>query len=170
MARPGLCALLATLAVACDGGLQPQPMATTCPAGLVGVCGTVRVRGTEPESTDAVFVIAYRTFPQTCDDLPDFVPFPPPPIPLGDTIATYTLPLPNGQYQWIVAAWKKQGTLTLTPADTAILREAGFYRDPADTSQAGAVTVAGTGVDSIDFVVDLDNLHPVTDYLTCTVR
>jgi len=80
------------------------------------------------------------------------------------------LPLPDGRYEWIVAAWKKVGTLTLTPADTAILREAGFYRDPADTSQPGAVTLAGAGVDSVDFVVDLDALHPITDYLTCTVR
>jgi len=62
------------------------------------------------------------------------------------------------------------GTLTFTPADTAILREAGYYRDPADTSQPGAVTLAGAGVDGVDFEVDLDNLHPITDYLTCTVQ
>lgn len=164
MTRAGLVALVASLAGACDGGLQPQE---GCPP---GICGTVMLRGTAPDSTDGVFILAYRTFPQTCADIPDFVPFPPPEITLGGTTAKYALGLPDGRYEWIVAAWKKVGPLTLTPADTAILREAGFYRDPADTSQAGAVTVAGTGVDSIDFVVDLDDLRPITDRLTCTVR
>jgi len=170
MIRFGLAALAVVAALACDGGLQPQPIPTECPAGFVGVCGTVQLKGAIPDSTDGVFVIAYRTFPQTCDEIPDFVPFPPPRIPLGDTVATYTLPLPDGRYEWIVAAWKKIGTLTLTVADTALLREAGFYRDPPGSSTPGAITVSGTGVDSVDFVVDLDNLHPITDYLTCTVR
>lgn len=156
--------------LACDGGLQPELARTTCPAGFVGVCGTVRIRGSIPDSTDLVLVLAYRTFPQTCADIPTFVPFPPPAILLGDTIATYALPLPSGSYDWIVAVWKKLGTLTLTPADTALLREAGFYRDPADTARAGTVTVSGGAVDSVDFLVDLDNLHPVTDYVTCAVR
>lgn len=170
MSRSGLAALAATVMLACDGGLQPQPMPTDCPAGFVGICGTLRLRGTIPDSTDGVFVLAYRTFPQICDDIPDFLPFPPPEIPLGDSAAIYTLPLPDGRYEWIVAAWKKVGPLTLTPADTAILREAGYYRDPADTAQPGAITIAGAGVDSVDFVVDLDDLHPITDYLTCPVR
>jgi hypothetical protein len=167
MRRLGFAALAALVAIgplACDGGLQPE---ARCPS---GICGTITLLGAQPESTDAVFVIAYRTFPQTCADIPDFVPFPPSAITLGGATATYTLSLPDGRYEWIVAAWKKVGTLTLTPADTAILREAGYYRNPADTSQAGAVTLAGAGVDGIDFVVDLANLHPITDYLTCTVR
>jgi hypothetical protein len=164
------CLALAAVALACDGGLQPEPAPTTCPAGFVGVCGTVRIQGAIPDSTDGVYVLAYRTFPQVCDDIPDFLPFPPPSLSLGDTAATYTLPLPNGSYEWIVAAWKKVGTLTLTPADTVLLREAGFYRNPANPALPGTVVVSGTGVDSIDFVVDLGNLHPITDYLTCTVR
>ncbi|HXV90085.1 MAG TPA: hypothetical protein VD707_01880 [Gemmatimonadales bacterium] len=164
MPRSGLAALAAIAVLACDGGLQPV---ARCPS---GICGTVTIRGTEPESTHAVFIIAYRTFPQTCDDIPDFVPFPPPSIALGDTVASYTLPLPNGQYEWIVAAWKKLGPFTLTPADTAVLREAGFYRDPPGSSTPGTVTVSGTGVDSVDFVVDFDSLHPITDYVTCAGR
>ncbi len=161
-------ALLATFAaLACDGGLQPEPV---CGAGFTGVCGTVTLRGTVPDSTDGVFVLAYRAFPQTCDEIPGFLPFPPPRLNLGDTIATYTLSLPDGRYEWIVAAWKKVGQLTLTAADTALLREVGFYRDPADSAQPGAVMVSGAGVDSIDFVVDLDNLNPITDYLTCTAQ
>lgn len=170
MRRLGFAALVALVAfvafgpLACDGGLQPE---ARCPS---GICGTVTIRGAEPESTHAVFVIAYRTFPQTCDDIPDFLPAMPLPIALGGATAAYSLPLPDGRYEWIVAAWKKVGDLTRTPADTALLREAGFYRDPADTSQPGAVTLAGAGIDGVDFVIDLGDLHPITDYLTCTVR
>lgn len=167
MRRLGFAALAALVAIgplACDGGLQPE---ARCPS---GICGTVTLAGTPPESTHAVFVIAYRTFPQTCADIPDFVPASPPVIPHNVTTATYTLPLPDGRYEWIVAVWKKIGMLTGTPADTALLREAGFYREPADTSQPGAVTLAGAGVDGVDFVVELGDLHPITDYLTCTVR
>ena len=164
MRRLGFAALVAIGPLACDGGLQPE---ARCPS---GICGTVTLLGTPPESTDAVFVIAYRTVPQTCADIPDFLPALPLPIALGGATATYSLPLPDGRYEWIVAVWKKIGNLTGTTADTALLREAGYYREPADTSQAGAVTLAGAGIDGIDFVVDLGDLHPITDYLTCTVR
>ena len=167
MRRHGFAAFAALVAIgplACDGGLQPE---ARCPS---GVCGTVTIRGAEPESTDVVLVIAYRTLPQTCADILDFLPPQPPLISPGGPTATYTLPLPDGRYEWIVAVWKKDGMLTGTPADTALLREAGFYRDPADTSQPGAVTLAGAGVDGIDFVVDLSDLHPITDYVTCTAQ
>jgi len=169
--RPTLGLALGVLAVlACDGGLQPELAPTACPAGLVGICGTVRIRGSIPDSTHFVAVVAYSTFPQTCDDVLKFIPTFPPSIPLSDTTAAYALPLPNGDYEWIVAAWKKIGGLTGTAADTALLREAGFYRDPADTTRAGAVTVRGGAVDGVDFVIDLDNLHPLTDYVTCAAR
>ena len=167
MRRLGFAAFAALVAIgplACDGGLQPE---ARCPS---GICGTITIRGAEPESTEFVLVIAYRTFPQTCDDIPNFLPPQPPLISLGGPTATYTLPLSDGRYEWIVAVWKKIGNLTGTTADTALLREAGYYREPADTSQAGAVTLAGAGIDGIDFVVDLGDLHPITDYLTCTVR
>lgn len=170
MLRSGVAALVVLAALACDSGLQPTPATGTCRSGFVGACGTVRIRGTIPANTDGVFVLAYSTFPQVCADIPDFLPFPPPSVSLADTVATYELPLPNGSYEWIVAAWKKVGTLTLTPADTALLREAGYYRNPANPTLPGAITVNGNGVDSVDFVVDLDNLHPITDYLTCTGR
>jgi len=169
--RPTLGLAIGVLVVvACDGGLQPEFAPTDCPTGFVGLCGTVRIRGSIPDSTHLVAVVAYGTFPQTCDDIPNFIPALPPSIPLGDTTATYALPLPSGSYEWIVAAWKKLGTPTGTVADTALLREAGFYRDPADTTRAGAVTVSGGAVDGVDFVIDLDNLHPLTDYVTCAAR
>ncbi len=164
MPRSGLAALAAVIVLACDGGLQPE---ARCPS---GVCGTITIRGAQPESTHVVLVIAYRTFPQTCADILDFVPDSPPVLPAGVTTATYTLLIPDGRYEWIVAVWKKIGGLTGTPADTALLREAGYYRAPADTSQPGVVTLAGAGVDGIDFVVDLDSRHPITDYVTCTAR
>ena len=164
MMRLNSLVLAGLAALACDGGLQPA--SDPCPT---GICGTLTITGTTPDSTDGVFVLAYATFPQTCNDIPDFLPFPPPEITLGGATATYTLAVPDGQYEWIVAAWKKIGTLTGTPADTAILREAGFYRNPANPSQPGTVTASG-GTDGINFAVDLGNLHPITDYLTCTVQ
>lgn len=164
MRRLGFAAIAAIAVLACDGGLRPV---ARCPS---GVCGTITIRGAQPESTHVVLVIAYHTFPQTCDDIPAFLPPDPPLISLGGPTATYTLPLTDGRYEWIVAVWKKIGMLTGTPADTALLREAGYYRAPADTSQPGAVTIAGTGVAEVDFVVDLDDLHPITDYVTCTAR
>jgi hypothetical protein len=75
----------------------------------------------------------------------------------------YELPLPGGTYDWVLAAWKKQGALSPANADS-LLREAGFYRNAADTTQPGVVTVSGTGPDSIDFVVDFANMHPVSFY------
>jgi len=153
-------------APACDGGLQPEPVPTSCPPGFVGVCGTIRFRGAIPDSTDNVFVIAYPAFPQTCNDLFTFRPFPPPSVPFTDSTAFYTLPLSDGRYEWLLAVWKKVGPLTGTPVDTAILREAGHYRDPADTTQPGVVVVSGTGTDSIDFAVNFDSMRTVSSYFT----
>lgn len=164
MIRLDYLALAGLGALACDGGLQPAN--DPCPT---GICGTITITGTVPDSTDGVFVLAYRTFPLTCDDISGFEPLPPPEISLTGTTATYTLAIPEERYEWIVAAWKKVGAFTFTAADTVILREAGFYRDPANPSLPGAVTASG-GTDGIDFAVDLDNLHPITDYLTCAVR
>ena len=150
-------------ALACDAGLAPQP---TCPPGFVGICGTVTFRGALPDSTDVVYVVAYTTFPTTQNDLFDFKPLPPPTLRL-DSVAraapqAYTLALPAGTYQWVLAAWKKQGTLSAQNADS-LLREAGFYRDPADTSQAGTIVVSGP-VTGVNFIVDFTNMHPVSFY------
>ncbi|MGH9260623.1 MAG: hypothetical protein ACRD08_12120 [Acidimicrobiales bacterium] len=168
--RTASAALALVIAAACDGGLEPEPIPTSCPAGFVGVCGTIRFRGAIPDSTDNVFVIAYTTFPQTCNDLFTFRPLPPPPVPYGDSTAFYTLPLPDGRYEWLLAVWKKVGMLTFSIADTALLREAGHYRDPADTTQPGVVVVSGTGRDSIDFAVNFDSMRTVSSYFTsCAV-
>lgn len=161
-------ALLATLAAfACDGGLEPEPI---CARRLVGVCGAIRFRGTIPDSTEGVFVAAYATFPQTCNDLIfQRQPFQPPSVPYTDSIALYSLKIPPGEYEWVVAVWKKLGTLTGTAQDTTLLRAAGYFRDAADTTQPGVVTVpTGAAVDSVDFVVDFDRLRPATDFVTCT--
>lgn len=157
---------------ACDGGLEPEAVPTSCPAGFVGVCGTIRFRGAIPDSTDNVFVVAYQTFPQTCNDLFTFRPFPPPAVPFTDSTAFYTLPLPDGRYEWVLAVWKKLGSLTFSVADTALLREAGHYRDPADTTRPGVVVVSGTGADSVDFRVEFDSLRSVSSYfVSCaTIR
>lgn len=151
----------------CDEGLTPLQAPTTCPTGLVGICGTVTFRGTVPDSTEAVYIVAYAQFPTTQDDLFLFLPVPPPSLPL-DSVGTlggqpYQLPLPSGSYAWVLAAWKKVGTISATNADS-LLREAGYYRNPSDTTKPGAVVVSGTGTGSIDFVVDFTNMHPVSFY------
>src|SRR6266540_3717771 len=126
-----LAAVLAA-ALACDAGLEPEPI---CARGLVGLCGTIRFRGTIPDSTDNVFAAAYATFPQTCNDLIfNRQPFIPSSVPYTDSVAAYTVELTAGAYAWVLAVWKKVGNLTLSAADTALLRVAGYYRDPADSS------------------------------------
>ena len=156
-------------ALACDAGLEPEPI---CARGLIGVCGTIRFSGTIPDSTDDVFVAAYASFPQTCGDLIfNRQPFIPSAVPYTDSITDYSIPLPPANYAWVLAVWKKIGNLTLTAQDTALLRVAGYYRDPADSTQPGAVTVPNGGVsDSVDFRVNFDSLRPATDFVTCTAR
>ena len=151
----------------CDEGLTPLQAPTTCPTGFVGICGTVAFHGALPDSTEAVYVVAYVKFPTSQDDLFLFQPSRPPSLPL-DGVPTsgkqlYLLPLPNGSYAWVLAAWKKVGVFSPTNADS-LLREAGYYRDPSDPTKPGTVVVSGTGTDSIDFVVDFTNMHPVSYY------
>jgi hypothetical protein len=164
-------ALLATLAAfACDGGLEPEPI---CGSGFVGACGMARFSGTPPATTDAVYLVAFPTFPDSCADLlvfpPKFRPFPPfeLPSPYPDSVA-YGLEIAPDRYEWVVAVWKDTGTVTFTVADTAIFRVAGYYRDPADTTQPGVVTVPnGGGVGDVNVAVDFDNRRPVSDYVAC---
>ncbi|HEV2672528.1 MAG TPA: hypothetical protein VGU74_15650 [Gemmatimonadales bacterium] len=165
----GLALIVAGVVTACDQGLQPEPI---CASDLVGVCGTIHFRGAIPDSTDNVFVAAYVTFPLTCNDLiANRQPVIPGSVPYTDSAAAYSLVLPPHAYEWVVAVWKKVGTLTLTPADTALLRVAGYYRNPADTTQPGVVTVpSGGAAGNIDFVADFDHLRPATDFVTCTAR
>jgi hypothetical protein len=161
--------LLMAVIAACGGGLEPEPV---CAPTLVGACGRLDFRGTIPDSTDNVFIAAYLTLPQTCNDLIlNRQPFRPSSVPYTAAQTTYGVALPPGDYHWLLAVWKKQGALTLSNADTALLRVAGYYRDPADTSQRGVVTVpAGSFADSINFVVDFDQLRPATDFVTCSAR
>ena len=157
------------LTLTCNDGLQPLAAPTACPRDLVGICGTVTFRGAVPESTDAVFIVAYPQFPRSRNDLFSFQPaLPLQPLPLagppGPPPSTfYTVTLPNGRYEWVLAVWKKLGTITVANADS-LLREAGSYRDRADTTRFGVVVVNGTGTDSINIVVDFRNMHPVSFY------
>jgi hypothetical protein len=159
---------LAILALACNEGLQPVRAPTACPPGFVGICGKVRFRGALPESTQAVYVVAYPTFPRTRNDLFNFVPLPPQSIPTADSTFFYTLGIPTGRYEWVLVAWVKQGFTTANADST--LREAGYYRDKADTTKPGVVSVYGTGTDSINIVVDFANMHPISYYFPAAVR
>jgi len=155
VARAALAAAAAAL-LACDEGLHP----ITCS----GICGTVTFAGAVPESTQAVYIVAYHTFPRSRDSLFNFQP--PLPslhaLPLGGVPTLYNIPVEPGRYEWVLAVWVKQG-FNLTNADST-LRETGYYRDPADTSQPGAVTVAGGPADTINFIVDFAHMHPPCHY------
>src|SRR5260370_19719215 len=163
-ARGGAVALLA-----CNEGLAPTPAATTCPPGVTWICGTVSFRGPLPDSlktsTDAVFIVAYRNFPTAPESLFHFLPLPPPVIPTTSPSYFYALPLPNGRYEWVVAVWKRVGTLTAQNADS-LLREIGIYRDAGDTTThgRGILFVNAPGTDSIDFVIDSGNMHRICSY------
>lgn len=163
-----VCLVIVVLA-ACGRGLEPEPI---CAPSLVGLCGTVRFSGTIPDSTDDVFVAAYLSFPQTCNDLiQNRRPVIPGSVPYTDSIAAYSVELTPGAYHWVLAVWKKTGNLTLTAADTALLRVAGYYRDPADSTRPGLVTVPnGAAAGDIDFRVNFDSLRPATDFVTCTAQ
>jgi len=165
--RHAAAALLGALALACHDGLQPVPDPTACLASFVGICGTVQFQGAIPDSTDYVLLVAYENFPQRREDLFTFLPLIPPRLPLGKSTAFYRLPLPAGRYEWVLAVWKKQGALNPQNADT-LLREAGFSRDPANPTAPGVVLVAGP-TDSIDFLVDFANMHPVSFYFPLRV-
>jgi hypothetical protein len=160
---------LIAVVAACGGGLEPEPI---CAPGLVGICGTLRFRGTIPDSTDNVFIAAYATFPHTCNDLiSNRRPFIPSSVPYTDSVAAYSVELSPGTYEWVVAVWKKIGALTLSPADTALLRVAGYYRHPRDSTLPGIVTVPnGASAGDIDFVVNFDSLRSATDFVTCTAQ
>ena len=165
----GVAVLAAGWVTACDAGLAPEPI---CAPGLIGLCGTIHFRGSIPDSTDAVFVAAYLTFPQTCNDLiNNRRPALPGSVPYTDSAAAYSMALDPGTYHWVVAVWKKVGALHVSPADTALLRVAGSYRNPADTSQPGIVTVPNrAAAGDINFVANLDSLRPATDFVTCTLQ
>ncbi len=154
-------------AAGCNEGLSPTP---ACPGGFVGICGTATVRGTLPDSTQGLFIVAYTTFPESIQALLTFQPLPPPavlPPPSGDSTLFYTLPLPSGRYEWVLAVWQKQGTLKpdFSNADS-LFREAGFYKDAGDTTShgSGIVVVDGTATDSIDFVIDFGDMHRICTY------
>jgi hypothetical protein len=162
----GRIAVAAGLALACNEGLKPEPL---CGPGFVGICGTVTFVGALPDSTDAVYIVAYQTFPQSPAELFSFQPVPPTQLALDSASRAkpqvYTLPLPNGTYQWVLAAWKKEGSLSTANADS-LLREAGFYHDDGDTTShgSGIVTVNRSGTGLVDFVVDFTNMHKVSYY------
>jgi hypothetical protein len=144
-----------------------------CARGLIGVCGTAHYTATPPAETEAVYIVAFPTYPRTCAELlalpPRFQPFPPAPLPrpyVGS--AVYGVPLPAGRYEWLVAVWKRPGSPSFTTSDTALFRVAGQYPEALNPTQPGVVTVpAGGAAADIDVVVAFDNLRPVTAFVTC---
>jgi hypothetical protein len=156
-------ALLVLFALSCDGGLTPQLTSTTC---AVGICGVVHFRGAVPDSTDYVRVVVYRTVPASLSQLTSFAGFSDP-LPLGPDSARYTCcitPLPPGAYAWVLVVWKKVGVLDVNSAP-ALLRAAGSYLDPADTTRLGVATVpAGGGARGVDIVADFGRLQSISAF------
>ncbi len=156
---------LLTLLVACDAGLKPEPASANC---ATGICGVVRFRGAVPDSTDYVRVVVYAFVPTSAAELTAFAGFSDP-LPLGGDSAFYSccvLPLPPGQYGWVLVVWKKQSdsALSVTTAP-ALLREAGIYYDPADSTKFGTVVVsAGGGVGGVDMVADFGKMRSISDF------
>jgi len=162
LSRTALAALVGL--AACNEGLQPTPL---CAPSVPGICGRVTFQGTEPDSTEGVLIVAYPTFPHSRNDLLTFQPFPPPPSldrPFRGS-QFYALPLGNGRYEWVVAVWKKVGAFApgFSNADS-LLQEAGFYRDTADPMAPGVVVVHDSSTDSVNFVIDFSNMHPICTY------
>ncbi len=85
-------------------------------------------------------------------------------LPLDRPSAFYAVPVPNGRYEWVLAAWVDTA-FTLANADST-LEEAGFYRDGSDTTRfgSGIVVVNGMGTDSINFTIDFGNRHRICTY------
>jgi hypothetical protein len=152
--------MLATFA--CNEGLRP----TVCP----GICGTVTYQGSLPDSlkdsTAAVLIVAYATFPQTPADLLHFQPAVPAFVDTGGPPRRYVLQVPSGTYDWVLAVWeKKGGSLGPQNADS-LLREVGFYHNAGDMTShgTGRVHVTSSGADSINFVIDFTQMHRICDY------
>ena len=157
-----LCA--AAVALACNEGLHPT---TAC----VGICGTVTYRGSLPDSltdsTAAVLIVAFSTFPQTPADLLHFQPPIPAFVDTGGPPRRYQLGVPNGTYEWVLAVWEKKSTTPLTAQSAdSLLREVGFYRDAGDTTAhgTGRVHVTDAGADSVNFVIDFTKMHRICTY------
>jgi len=157
-------AVLVLALLSCNDGLQPVPAPTTCPQHFTGICGHVTFQGAVPDSTKEVVVVAYATLPLSRDDLFNFQPnvVLVQALPLDTTSAFYAVPLPPGRYEWVLAVWVRQDFSALTADST--LKEAGYYRNPADTTLPGVVNVYTQGTDSIDFLIDFDHLHPPCRY------
>jgi len=156
-------AICAAVALACNEGLHP----TTCP----GICGTVTYQGSLPDSlrdsTAAVLIVAFSTFPQTPADLLRFQPPVPAFVDTGGPPRRYVLQVPNGTYEWVLAVWEKKSTTPLGAGNAdSLLREIGFYRDGGDTTAQGTgrVHVGTGGAAAIDFVIDFTRMHRICHY------
>ena len=155
--RAALAVAIAVL-TGCNGGLHPIACS--------GICGTVTFSGAVPDSTQAVYIVAYHTFPHSRDSLFNFRPSlgSLQALPLGGAPTFYDISVEPGRYEWVLAVWVKQG-FSLANADST-LREAGYYRDPADTARPGVVTVTTQGTGAIDFLIDFGHMHPPCHYYT----
>lgn len=161
-------AVVLPLALGCDGGLKPEFASTNC---RVGICGTIHFRGVVPESTDYVRAVVYAFVPRTANELTAFAGFSDVlPVHAESTFYSCCITrLPPGPYGWVLVVWKKVGTLDVTTAN-ALLRYAGAYLDPADTTKFGAVVVPSNGgVGGVDMVADFGRMRSISDFFPAAV-
>src|SRR2546427_6086049 len=127
-------AMCAAVALACNEGLHP----TTCP----GICGTVTYHGSLPDSlrdsTAAVLIVAFSTFPQTPADLLHFQPPVPAFVDTGGPPPRFVLPVPPGSSDWVLAGRVKKSAPPRRGGDPdSPLRGCGFYPDAGHTTAHG---------------------------------
>src|SRR5437773_1171524 len=110
-------AICVAVALACNEGLRPT---TAAPA----IRGTVTYQGHLPDSlrdsTGAVLVVAFATFPQTPADLLHFAA-----VALLDTGGPprrYELRVPTGTYEWVLAVWEKKSNTELGSGNGSVPR------------------------------------------------
>jgi hypothetical protein len=152
------------LLVACDGGLAPPP-----PVEL-GFSGTVHFTpGSWPPSDSLVSIMIFASKIYPLDSATVFAGlFSNPPsiflypdigksLPFFVDSISYLFPLRSGTYKYIGVV--QQISSDLFTRGIRVFRVVGFYKDPANLSQAGSVIVNDNS-QVIDINVDVDFRNP----------
>lgn len=147
----------AAAAAACDGGLEPAP--------FVGIQGVATLQGTPPDQTHWLRLIVLRELPASAEefDVPwvikNLAAFTEP-LPLEAAAVPFHIPLPPGEYAWLLAVWKELG-----PLDATTVREAGTYYGPNDPADGPAAFQVAPGRETpdLDLTVNFDAMRSLDE-------